>query len=193
MNAKEETRALARELKLQLRILGGLVAIMWATEILDQLVFGGRLDILGIIPRTFIGLRGIAFAPFLHGSFAHLIGNTIPFLVLGWLIMVRQTSDFIWVTLVVALASGLGTWLLGAPGIHIGASGVVFGYLGYLLLRGFFERRLGSIALSLVVGALYGSLIWGVLPLQQGISWEGHLFGFLGGVLAARLLVSRKK
>lgn len=193
MNAQEETRALARELKLQVKILGGLVAIMWAIEVLDQLFFGGQLDVFGIIPRTVIGLRGIAFAPFLHGSFAHLIGNTIPFLVLGWLIMLRETSDFIWVTLVVALASGLGTWLFGTPGIHIGASGVVFGYLGYLLLRGFFERRIGSILISLFVGALYGSLIWGVLPLQQGISWEGHLFGFLGGVLAARLLVPRGK
>lgn len=193
MNAQEETRALARELKLQVRILGGLVAIMWVAEVLDQLFFGGQLDVFGIIPRNVIGLRGIAFAPFLHGSFAHLIGNTIPFLVLGWLIMLRETRDFIWVTLVVALASGLGTWLFGTPGIHIGASGVVFGYLGYLLLRGFFERRIGSILISLFVGVLYGSLIWGVLPLQQGISWEGHLFGFLGGVLAARLLVPRRK
>jgi membrane associated rhomboid family serine protease len=193
MNAREETKALARELKLQFMILGGLVAIMWVVEILDQLVFGGQLDIFGIVPRNPVGLRGIAFAPFLHGGFAHLLGNTIPFLVLGWLIMLRETSDFIWVTLIVALASGLGTWLFGSPGIHIGASGVVFGYLGYLLLRGFFERRIGSIALSLFVGALYGSLIWGVLPLQRGISWEGHLFGFLGGIVAARILVPRRK
>jgi membrane associated rhomboid family serine protease len=116
------------------------------------------------------------------------MGNTLPFLVLGWLIMLRNTHDFLRVTLVVGLASGLGTWLFGSPGSHIGASGVIFGYLGYLLLRGFFERRLGSISLSVLVGTLYGSMIWGILPLQQGISWEGHLFGFLGGVLAARRL-----
>ncbi len=192
MHPQEETNALTRELKLQFSLLGGLVATMWVVELLDQLVFSGHLNSFGIIPRTSIGLRGIAFAPFLHLNFAHLIGNTIPFLVLGWLIMLRETSDFIWVTLVVGLTSGLGTWVFGSPGTHIGASGVVFGYLGYLLLRGVFERRLGSICLSLFVGVIYGSLIWGILPLHRGISWEGHLFGFLGGVLAARLFSSRR-
>jgi membrane associated rhomboid family serine protease len=188
MRIQEETRTVVSELKQQFRLLGGLVAIMWVAEILDQWVLGQQLDRFGIIPRTLIGLRGIPLAPFLHGNFAHLAGNTLPFLVLGWLIMLRDTQDFLRVTLVVGLASGLGTWLFGSPGSHIGASGVIFGYLGYLLLRGFFERRLGSISLSLLVGTLYGSMIWGILPLQQGVSWEGHLFGFLGGVLAARLL-----
>ncbi len=190
MSIREETRGVINELKQQFRLLGGLVAIMWVAEILDQWVLGQHLDRFGIIPRTIIGLRGIPLAPFLHGNFAHLMGNTIPFMLLGWLIMLRNTRDFVRVTLVVGLASGLGTWLFGSPGSHIGASGVIFGYLGYLLLRGFFERRLGSISLSLLVGTLYGSMIWGILPLQRGISWEGHLFGFIGGVLAARLLVA---
>ena len=193
MRIQEETRTVVSELKQQFRLLGGLVAIMWIAEILDQWVLGGQLDRFGIIPRTLIGLRGIPLAPFLHGNFAHLAGNTLPFLVLGWLIMLRDTQDFLRVTLVVGLVSGLGTWLFGSPGSHIGASGVIFGYLGYLLLRGLFERRLGSISLSLLVGTLYGSMIWGILPLQQGISWEGHLFGFLGGVLAARLLIAHSK
>ncbi|MBU6229649.1 MAG: rhomboid family intramembrane serine protease [Cyanobacteria bacterium REEB459] len=192
MNPQEETRALTQELKLQFRLLGGLVAIMWVVEWLDHLVFRGQLNGFGIIPRTSVGLRGILFAPFLHLNFAHLLGNTIPFLVLGWLIMLRQTGDFIWVTLIVGLASGLGTWIFGSAGTHIGASGVVFGYLGYLLSRGIFERRLGSICLSLFVATVYGSLIWGILPLHRGISWEGHLFGFLGGILAARNLSSRR-
>ncbi|MEB3314143.1 MAG: rhomboid family intramembrane serine protease [Cyanobacteriota bacterium] len=191
MSIQKETRGLVNQLKQQLSLLGTLVAIMWVAELLDQWVLGRQLDLLGIIPRTTVGLRGIILAPFLHGGFAHLIGNTIPFLVLGWLIMLRETSDFVRVTLVVWLASGLGTWLLGSPGSHIGASGVIFGYLGYLLLRGFFERRLVSISLSLLVGTLYGSMIWGILPLQQGISWEGHLFGFLGGIVAARVLSVR--
>lgn len=193
MSIQKETRGLVGELKQQLSLLGTLVAIMWVAEVVDQWVLGRQLDLLGIIPRTTIGLRGIVLAPFLHGGFAHLIGNTIPFLMLGWLIMLRETSDFVRVTLVVGLASGLGTWLLGSSGSHIGASGVIFGYLGYLLLRGFFERRLGSISLSLLVGTLYGSMIWGILPLQQGVSWEGHLFGFLGGVLAARILSVRRR
>ena len=196
MSIGGEEKAIAQELKTQIWILGGLVAVMWAVEILDQFVFRlgmhQTLDIYGIMPRNVIGLRGILFAPFLHGNFAHLIGNTVPFIALGWLIMLRETSDFLWVSLIAGFVSGLGTWIFGSPGIHIGASGVIFGYLGYLLARGYFERSMVAIALSLFVGALYGSLIWGVLPTQVGISWEGHLFGFLGGVLAARLLTPGK-
>lgn len=196
MSSSSEEKAIAQEFKTQMWILGGLVALMWSIEILDQFVFrvGLRetLDVYGIIPRHVIGLRGILFAPFLHGSFAHLIGNTVPFLVLGWLIMLRETSDFLWVSLIAGLVSGLGTWIFGSPGIHIGASGVIFGYLGYLLLRGYFERSMLAIAMSLFVGVLYGSLIWGVLPTRIGISWEGHLFGFIGGILAAKLLTPKK-
>jgi len=197
MSSSGEEKAIAQEFKTQIWILGGLVAIMWAVEILDQFVFrvGLRqtLDIYGIYPRNVVGLRGILFAPFLHGNFPHLIGNTVPFLVLGWLIMLRETSDFFWVSLVSAFVSGLGTWMFGSSAIHIGASGVVFGYLGYLLARGYFERSMTAIAISLFVGTLYGSLIWGVLPTRMGISWEGHLFGFLGGVLAARLLTPKRE
>jgi membrane associated rhomboid family serine protease len=91
------------------------------------------------------------------------------------------------------LVSGLGVWLFGSAGLHIGASGVVFGYLGFLLARGYFERNIPSILLSVIVGFLYGGAIWGVLPTQPGVSWEGHLFGFIGGVIAARFLSQRKK
>jgi membrane associated rhomboid family serine protease len=194
-NAPEAGKAIAQELKTQFVVLVGLVVIMWAVEIFDQgimrSVFRSSLDIYGIIPRNPIGLRGILFAPFLHGSFIHLLGNTFPFLVLGWLIMLRETRDFFVVSAVSALVSGAGTWLFGSPGVHIGASGVVFGYLGYLLLRGYFERSALAIALSLGVGTLFGSLLWGVLPLQYGISWEGHLFGFIGGAIAAKMLAKR--
>lgn len=194
--SKEEGRAIAHELKTQVVILVGLVGLMWTLEIFDQVIlrpfFQTTLDFYGIIPRNLIGLRGVLFAPFLHGSIPHLIGNTIPFIILGWLIMLREIRDFLWVTLIAGLISGLGTWLFGSPGVHIGASGVIFGYLGYLLLRGFFERSAISIAVSLGVGTLYGSLLWGVLPMQYGISWEGHLFGFIGGVVAARLLTGSK-
>ncbi len=187
-----ETRTITRELKLHAALLGGLVALLWAIEIFDFLMFRGSLDALGIRPRTIPGLLGIALAPWLHGGFAHLMANTVPFVALGWLILLRRTSDLVLVTLLSTLVGGLGVWLIGSSSsVHIGASGVIFGYFGFLLLRGWFERSVLSIALSLGVGFVYGGMLWGVLPTQVGISWEGHLFGFLGGVLAARLLGGR--
>lgn len=186
---KRASVGIAGELKQQAVILGGFVVLLWIVEILDALVFRGALNQYGIRPRELSGLWGILFAPFLHGNFEHLIANTFPLVTLGWFVMVREISDFFIVTLFAAILGGLGTWLIGVSGsVHIGASGLVFGYLGFLLLRGYFERSVTSIALSLLVFVLYGSLIWGVLPNQPGISWEGHLFGFIGGAIAARLL-----
>jgi membrane associated rhomboid family serine protease len=187
-----EVKGIARELRTQLFTLGSLVALMWAIEIIDH-VPGFNLDMYGIIPRNITGLRGILFAPFLHGNFPHLIANTVPFLTLGWLVMLRNTRDFWTVSIIAAIVGGLGTWLIAPTySIHIGASGVIFGYLGFLLSRGYFERNFASMALSVTVGILYGSLIWGVLPQRPGISWQGHLFGFIGGVLAARFLSTPK-
>jgi len=132
--------------------------------------------------------------PFLHGSFAHLAANTLPFVTLGWLIMLREISDFFIVSAVTVLVSVLGVWLTGAPNsVHIGASGLIFGYFGFLLLRGYFERSFTSILLSLIVGFFYGSLIWGVLPSQPGVSWQAHFFGLVGGVLTAQLLGRPKR
>lgn len=191
--AHQETKALVRELKTQGKILGGFAAVIWAIGIVD-FALGGALNAYGIVPHHLIGLRGILFAPFLHGSLAHLIANTIPFLTLGWFVMLQETSDFFAVSAIAMLVSGLGVWLFGSPySVHIGASGVIFGYLGFLLLRGYFERNVPSILLSLIVGFLYGGTLWGILPTVPGISWQGHLFGFLGGVVAARLLARPKK
>ena len=185
--------SLSQEIKKQVSILGSFVAIFWILEILDQFVLHNALDSYGIRPHSLIGLRGILFAPFLHGGFGHLIGNTVPFLILGWLVMIQETSDFWIVTIITMIVGGLGTWILGSPNsVHIGASGLIFGYLGFLLLRGYFQRNIPSIILSLVVGFLYGGLIWGVLPMQPGISWQGHLFGFLGGALSAKLIAKEK-
>ena len=148
---------------------------------------GGALLSFGIIPRTTIGLRGIVFAPFLHGSFTHLLANTVPFIVLGWLVMLRDKRHFGRVTIAAALGSGILSWLLGAPGsVHIGASGVIFGYLGFLMLSGWYQRTIGSVLLSLGVTAAWGGLALGVLPTMPGVSWQGHLGGFIGGILAAR-------
>jgi membrane associated rhomboid family serine protease len=183
----------SQEIQKQISILGSFVAIFWILEILDQFVSHHTLDGYGIRPHSLIGLRGILFAPFLHGGFGHLITNTVPFLILGWLVMIQETSDFWIVTIITMLVGGVGTWMLGAPNsVHIGASSLIFGYLGFLLLRGYFQRNIASILLSLVVGFLYGGLIWGVLPTQPGISWQGHLFGFLGGVLSAKLIAKEK-
>jgi membrane associated rhomboid family serine protease len=190
--SSNEVRGLVREVKTQVIILACFVGAMWALEIIDS-ALGGALNQFGIVPRNLIGLRGILFAPFLHGNFAHLIANTIPFITLGWFVMLRRTSDFFWVTAIAMLIGGLGTWLIApAYTVHIGASGVIFGYLGFLISRGYFERSFGSIIFSLIVGLAYGGLIWGVLPGQIGISWQGHLFGFIGGVVAAWLMADSK-
>jgi membrane associated rhomboid family serine protease len=144
------------------------------------------------VPRTLEGLRGIVFAPFIHANVAHLVANTVPLLVLGWLVLLRDARHFIPVTLLSMLGAGLCAWLLGAPGsVHIGASGVVFGYFGFLLLAGWFARSLASIAISAVVTIAWGGLVLGVLPGQPGISWQAHLGGFIGGALAAKWLAPR--
>ena len=192
--SSREKQALARELKIQATILGGFLSLFWIVEIFDRFFFGGRLDNFGIIPHRLIGLRGILFAPFLHGNFPHLIANTLPFLTLGWLVMLQETSDFFIVTLTTMVVGGLGVWIFGAPGsVHVGASILIFGYLGFLLLRGYFQRNLASILLSVIVAVVYGGLVWGILPSYRGISWQGHLFGFLGGILAARMIAKEKR
>ncbi|WP_377481540.1 MAG: rhomboid family intramembrane serine protease [Microcoleus anatoxicus] len=187
------TKTITRELQSHVAILGSCVALFWMIEIVDVFVFRGALNSYGVRPRNLDGLQGILLMPFLHGSFAHLAANTLPFVTLGWLIMLREVSDFFVVSGVTMLVSGLGVWLTGAPNsVHIGASGLIFGYFGFLLLRGYFERSFNSILLSLIVGFFYGSLIWGVLPSQPGVSWQAHFFGFVGGVLTAQLLGRQK-
>jgi membrane associated rhomboid family serine protease len=165
----------------------GLVAAMWALEIIDLLP-GTELDQWGIEPRTPEGLVGVAAAPFLHADLAHLLGNTVPFVVLGCVIAASGLQRTVQVTVIVALVAGLGTWLTGPTNtIHIGASGIVFGYLSYLIVRGFFGRHLGQVAIGALVVIFYGGLLWGLLP-APGVSWQGHLFGAIGGVLAAWII-----
>ncbi|AFY60171.1 rhomboid family intramembrane serine protease [Synechococcus sp. PCC 6312] len=184
-----EKRGLLEEIKTHGQLMFGLVGLMWGIEIANQLFFRDGLDRFGIAPRSLPGLAGIIFSPFLHADFAHLLANTLPFLVLGWWVLLRGLDMFIEVSMIVILVSGLGVWLFAAPNtITIGASGVVFGYLGFLLLRGFFERSWVALFFSVIVLLGYGSLIWGVLPIVPGVSWQGHLFGLIGGGLAARIL-----
>jgi membrane associated rhomboid family serine protease len=181
-------------LKQQATILAGMIGLLWALELVDQLPIV-HLDQFGVIPRQLDGLWGILFAPFLHGGLAHLAANTLPLIFLGWLIMLRSYRDWIIVSVAGVIVGGVGTWLFGGPNtVHIGASGLVFAYFGFILTRAVIERSLRAISAGLVVVMLYGSLIWGVLPLIQGVSWQMHLFGFLGGLLAAwSLPVPRKE
>lgn len=190
---KQKLQTISEELKTQFKILGSCVIVFWAVVIVNELLFRGRLNALGILPHHLIGLRGILFAPFLHGGFYHAAANTLPFIVLGWFVMLRNINDFYFVSFMSALIGGLGTWLVGRPdSVHIGASGVIFGYFGYLLFRGYFERSFVAIAISVIVAMIYGGLVWGVLPTRAYISWEGHLFGFIGGIIAAKMLSDSK-
>lgn len=167
--------------------------VLWVLEFYDQLT-GQRLDGDGIVPRTADGLAGIAWAPLLHGGWAHLVANTLPFLVFGFLVLANGIGRFVTVTAIVWLLGGLGVWLTAPEGsVTIGMSGVIFGWLTYLLVRGFFARSGAQIVLAVVVFLLWGGILLGVLPGQQGVSWQGHLFGALAGVLAAWLVAPRRR
>lgn len=187
--SEENMKELVKELKSQINIISTFIAIFWIIEIVNQIFFGDRLDYFGIIPRNIVGLRGIILAPFLHADFAHLIANTIPFAILAWFVMLQSTDDFFIVSFYSMIVSGIGVWLFAQPNsITVGASGLIFGYLGFLMLRGYFQKKPASIAVSLIVIFLYGGMIWGVLPSNPHVSWLGHLFGFIGGILAAKIV-----
>ena len=181
-------RAPASPRRTALSILAAMVALMWVLEIVD-LALDQRLDGYGIEPRDVDGLDGVVTAPFLHVGFGHLIGNTLPFAVMGVVIAFEGPLRLVGVTVIAALVSGLGTWLIApADTIHLGASGVVFGYATYLIARGAFNRRFMELAIGVAVVVIWGGALLGGLEPQQGISWQGHLFGAIGGVVAARVL-----
>jgi membrane associated rhomboid family serine protease len=187
------SRSLIRAIRDHAVLLFGWLGVMWAVEILDLLPFM-QLDRFGIQPRSVHGLIGILCAPFLHAGFGHLIANSFPFVVLGGIVLLGGRKVFWSVTLSVMLGGGLGVWLFaGKLTNHIGASGLIFGYLGFLLARGWFEKSPAWILTSLSLLVIYGGLLFGLLPSRIGISWQSHLFGFLSGIAAARLLFSGKR
>lgn len=159
-------------------------ALLYVIEAVDQALHGS-LDREGIVPRTLSGLDGVIWAPLLHAGWGHLMANTIPVLVFGFLAMAAGIARWLAVTATIWVISGLGVWLTGAPGTTIGASGLAFGWLAYLLVRGIFNRSLGQLAVAVVLLALWGGTLWGLLPGNPGVSWQAHLFGAIGGIVAA--------
>ncbi len=162
---------------------------LYVIEAVDM-VSGGALDQYGgIESRRLDGLDGVVFAPLLHDGWAHLIANTVPLLVFGFLAMAGGVRQFLLVTATIWLLGGLGVWLLGpADAITVGASGVIFGWFVFLLARGFYARSAAQLALAVGLFLIWGGVLWGVLPGAAGISWQGHLFGALAGLLTARLV-----
>lgn len=181
------------DLMRRLKVVAGLLILMWGIEIVDTIVPVLDLQRHGIRPRTVDGLEGILFAPLLHGGWDHLIANSVPFLILGLLVMVRGIGWYALITGIIILVGGAATWALARGANHIGASGVIFGYMGFLIAAGLFERSLKAIVIAGLVGFLYGGvLLSGVLPSDPGVSWEGHLFGAIGGGVAARFVARSK-
>lgn len=163
------------------------LTVMWGIEIADTVFLDDELQTNGLQPRRAAGLDGIAWAPFLHSDFGHIGSNSVPFLALGGLVAARGMRYWAWITGASIIVGGGLTWLLGGDGNHIGASGVVFGYFGAILGAALFERRIRALGAALLALGFYSSLIAGLVP-QDAVSWEGHLFGLLAGVIAARVL-----
>ena len=168
------------------------IVAIWSIEVLDSVLLGDSLQKNGIQPRRLNGLDGVLWAPFLHSTWQHLISNTFPFLILGGLVALRGARYWFSTVAITVIVGGGFTWLLAGSGNHIGASGVVFGLFGSLLGAALFERRVAAGATALVAILLYGGIIGGLAP-QPGVSWEGHLFGALAGVLAAKMLAEPRR
>src|SRR5436305_43722 len=168
-----------------LLLLAGIIGLMWLLEVVNT-ADSNQLDRDGIWARNFDHLWGIFTAPFLHVSFQHLIANTIPFLLMGVIIALHGARRLALVTLIVIVVGGLGTWLVApSHSITVGASGLVFGYAGYLLVRGLFDRSVLEVLVGIVVGVVWGgALISSIVP-HYGVSWQGHVCWAIGGVAAA--------
>ncbi|WP_245911048.1 rhomboid family intramembrane serine protease [Pelagimonas varians] len=165
--------------------LAALLGVIWAVELVN-LVTGYVLNgWLGLLPRTIGGLDGVLFMPFLHGSFSHVAANTFPLIVLGSLLAITAQKVVLMASVIIIVLGGLGVWVFGATAIHVGASGLIFGWFGFLVARGAVEKRAIPLLVAAGVTLFYGAMIWGILPGQPGISWESHFFGCAAGIFAA--------
>ena len=164
------------------------MGVIWIVSLYGLLVDQGLQFALAVLPRRAEGLAGVLGMPFVHGSMTHLLANTVPMFIFGGILVSRGIGYFFKVSLAIMVLGGAALWLFGRDSAHIGASGVVFGYFGFLVVRGFYERRLSSLAAALFVIVLYGGMIFGVLPRDDHISWEAHLVGLLAGGLWARAI-----
>lgn len=163
-------------------------ALLYVIEFADQ-ILPENLDEGGIVARHLDGLDGVLWAPLLHDGWGHLAANTVPVALFGFLVMAGGFRQWLAVTATIWLLGGLGVWLLGPSDSHtVGASGLAFGWLSFLLVRGMFTRSVGQLVLAVVLLVLYGGTLWGVLPSTPGVSWQSHLFGAFAGVLAAWLV-----
>jgi len=163
------------------------IGVLWFIRVLDAFRGFGSAAGHGVLPRSFGGLTGILTAPLIHSDFSHLIANTVPLTILGALILIRGIREFLFVTFVVVMVSGAGTWLFGESANHIGASGVVLGFTSYLIFRSAFDHRVGSFIVTVLVVIAYGTtLLFSFVP-ERGISWSLHFWGFVGGFIAARV------
>ncbi len=159
-------------------------ASLWGINILNWLL-GSKLNILGIYPRHPLGLLGIVFSPILHQNFTHLFFNTIPLFMLGLAILARGMPIFCQITLFVIVFGGLAVWIFGRRAVHIGASGLVSGYFGYILATAYFEPSFTALLLAVFVIYYFGSIFLGIFPQEAKVSWESHFFGFLSGIGSA--------
>lgn len=180
-----------RKVRTGLSFAAGYVLVIWVVHLVNTFLFGGLLTAFGVHPLDVSSLWHIFTAPVLHADFGHLISNTVPGAVFSFLIGLSGARVWWEVTALVVLVGGAGVWLLGGVGTnHIGASGLVYGWLAYLLIRGIFNRSLGQILLGALLGVAYSGLVWGVLPGTPGISWQAHLFGAVGGFGAGMFITS---
>ena len=174
-------------MKESLKIVLFFIIMIWLVEIVN-IFMGHSLYSYGILPREIDGLKGIILHPFIHGSLQHIISNSIPLLVLGFFVAAEGRGTFIKATFLILVLGGFFLWLLGRSSYHVGASLLIFGYFGFVITRAFYKQTLTSILIALVTIFLYGGLVYGLVPVNNQISWEGHLFGLIAGIAGAKVL-----
>ena len=175
----------------RLRPLLVFMVLIWAVQVLNWIIGQGLNPVLGVAPCRTSGLIGVPFMPLLHGSWGHLIANSGPLVVLGAIGLLISPQRFLTASIIIVFASGLAVWLFARCGIVVGASGLIFGWFGYLIAAGILERNVREIAGAAIAILFYGGIAWGVLPQERNVSWEAHLFGAIAGGATAWFLRAR--